>query len=317
MNILSKAIINAENDKFVSGLVLIQDVKKKKTKYDDGYLDGVCMAQGSYSFKIWPGALYDSITMEDLVNQVAYVEGTVKEYQGKKGLIVSDLKVITDVDTTMFLESKYDVESLNGVFTSIVNSSVSPKGISLLDKLLLSNEELFARFVKEFAASKHHDNTVSGLFAHTVKMLQVLDLTKSVYKSMFSLLDFKNEQDAIDLVYLGVILHDVGKTKEMYNGVYQPNSAVSHRFFGVELLMSFKDTIVALYNEKWYYDLCSIILEHHGEFGDPCKTVVAQIVHFIDYYESQVTGVIQTMENDSVESFVGKSIWYNNHNLSM
>jgi len=40
--------------------------------------------------------------------------------------------------------------------------------------------------------------------------------------------------------------------------------------------------------EEFYYRLQAIIQQHHGEFGEPCHTVEAYIVHLVDMFESRV-----------------------------
>jgi 3'-5' exoribonuclease len=101
---------------------------------------------------------------------------------------------------------------------------------------------------------------------------------------------------------LGTLLHDIGKVDEMHFGIYQPLSAVTHRVLGLDYIFAMKDDIIAIYNEKWYRDLQSIIVEHHGEFGDPCRTVPAYLVHKLDCLDSILTGIQQAVEDPSIDT---------------
>jgi 3'-5' exoribonuclease len=103
-----------------------------------------------------------------------------------------------------------------------------------------------------------------------------------------------------DLLVLGVALHDVGKVIEMKDGVYQPNSFVSHRTFGAEFLMENKHAIVLNSSLNFYYQLLAVMQGHHGEFEEPAKTVVTQIVHLIDMLESGVTGLMDRIAADNL-----------------
>lgn len=100
------------------------------------------------------------------------------------------------------------------------------------------------------------------------------------------------------------MFHDLGKIREMNLGVYQNCSKVTHRFLGIEYLAQLKEMIVTSYSEEWYYDLVSILLQHHGEWGDPCKTLVSYIVSKVDLFESQMTLIPQLLNE---KLFMGSS----------
>lgn len=202
----------------------------------------------------------------------------------------------------------YDKEAYFQAFVNLVKARVSDKGYQLFDKLLLQNTELVERFKSEFAAKSHHDNCLSGLLAHSYKVVQLMGVLVDMYPRL-SVVDGQTiSAEQKDLYILGAALHDIGKTQEMEYGVYQPNSAVSHRFFGAEYLVENKEFIVGLYDDKWYYDLCSVMLQHHGEFGDPCATLSAMLVHWVDMLESRAQLVVQMMDANVAETKAGQSI---------
>ena len=92
----------------------------------------------------------------------------------------------------------------------------------------------------------------------------------------------------------------VGKIFEMRDGTYQPYSFLSHRGLGLEYLTEFKGLIEADYDEEFYYMVCSVVLQHHGEYGEFPKTLCAMLVHFIDETEANLTGINDTLENDAI-----------------
>ena len=57
-----------------------------------------------------------------------------------------------------------------------------------------------------------------------------------------------------------------------------------------------KDKIIEAYGEEWWLQLVSIFLQHHGEFGDECKTMASYLVHKCDLLESQLTSIGQALE---------------------
>ena len=98
-------------------------------------------------------------------------------------------------------------------------------------------------------------------------------------------------------------------------GVYQKGSFVSHRFFGAEMVEEHKDYIVKQYGEEWFYHLIAILLQHHDQFGDPCRDVYALIVHKIDDIESSLTNLSQEIEQNGNTDPSGQFIWYDNKTL--
>ena len=196
---------------------------------------------------------------------------------------------------------------------------LSEKGRETLDRLLYQNEALVSRLKEEFAAMSHHDNCKGGLLAHTVKMVDFLPIVLDNYPVLFSDKDISGElkasPDKRDLLVIGCILHDIGKTREMDYGVYQKGSFVSHRFFGAEMVEEHKDYIVGQYGEEWFYHLIAILLQHHDQFGDPCRDVYALIVHKIDDIESSLTNLSQEIEQNGNTDPSGQFIWYDNKTL--
>lgn len=299
--------LKAGNNEEVQGLVLLRSYGTKPMRNGGFYLDGTIMCEGVYKFKVWPGSVFDCLVDENITDKVCFVHGKVSEYGETRSLIINSLS-ITENDISDFLETPYNVDTLTSTADSLLASLLSDKGMGLYNHIKAAEVEIFERFPVEFAANSHHDNCLHGVFAHSIKMLQILYTTLYIYPNLVANLGYEDEQDAIDLLALGVLCHDIGKTIEMHYGIYQPNSAVSHRFFGAELLCRHKEIIVELYSEKWFYDFVSIMLQHHGEYGDPCRTVVAKVVHLIDFYESQICSIASELETGVMKDAAGDSI---------
>lgn len=304
----------------LNGICLIKGYSKKQTKTNKDYLDGQIQSGVVMGFKAWSGssALTKMIT-EDYTNVPCFISGTIEEYQGTRSITIKDVTAVEGYTPDMFLESKYNKDSYVTAFKNMLNGALSDKGKEVYN--LLFNDEILSRFSEEFAAMKYHDNCKSGLLAHTYKMLCLTGWVVQTYPNLFSEYDAEKKglvasKDKVDLVYLGVALHDLGKITEMNYGVYQPNSFVGHTFFGAERVVQFKDKIVELYGETWYYELISVLLQHHGEFETPYKTVMAFVVHNIDKIESAFTGVAQKLETDVVIDSTGTKVFWDGSSLT-
>lgn len=305
---------------FLDGVVLIANYAVKTAKNGSEFIDGKIQSGVSVRFRAWSSSRAFSILKEQqLANHVCTIHGRVDEYQGNCSVIIEDLQEEAGYTIGQFMPELYDTEEW---FLSLQENScqmLSEKGRDLLDRVLYQNEILVSRLKEEFAAMSHHDNCKGGLLAHTVKMVDFLPIVFNNYPVLISEKDatgqWAESPDKKDLLVIGCILHDIGKTREMEYGVYQPGSFVSHRFFGAEMLEEHKNYIVDRYGEEWFYHLIAILLQHHDEYGDPCRDVYALIVHKIDDLESGLTNLSQEIDQNANSDPSGQFVWYDGKTL--
>lgn len=276
------------NGDAVSGIILLKDVVRATTKNGKPFFHGSVCSGTDVSFKAWDNSeAFKMLEREDLAGKVVYISGNWNEYMGVFSIILDTVMTnaeLVAIDPMNFIESKYNIDAYWSGLQNIMKSTLTEKGMLLANKFLFENEEVANAFKVEFAAKSHHDNCKAGLLAHTYKVCYLMQVTLNLYKDIVDK----------DLVMLGVLLHDIGKIKEMHMGVYQPCSKVTHRFLGIEMLD--KDLIVENYGEDWYYELVSIMLQHHGEWGDPCKTVSARLVNLVDEFEAKAMLIKQAVD---------------------
>ncbi len=304
----------------MEGIVLIGSYAVKTAKSGSEYIDGRIQSGYSVKFRAWSSSrAFQKLKDKPLANHVCSISGRVDEYQGNCSVIIDDVQEVEGYSIGQFMPELYNTEEW---FLSLQENScrmLSEKGRETLDRLLYQNEALVSRLKEEFAAMSHHDNCKGGLLAHTVKMVDFLPIVLDNYPVLFSDKDdsgqLKESPDKRDLLVIGCILHDIGKTREMDYGVYQKGSFVSHRFFGAEMVEEHKDYIVGQYGEEWFYHLIAILLQHHDQFGDPCRDVYALIVHKIDDIESSLTNLSQEIEQNGNADPSGQFIWYDNKTL--
>lgn len=276
------------NGDAVSGIILLKDVVRATTKNGKPFFHGSVCSGTDVSFKAWDNSeAFKMLEREDLAGKVVYISGNWNEYMGVFSIILDTVMTnaeLVAIDPMNFIESKYNIDAYWSGLQNIMKSTLTEKGMLLANKFLFENEEVANAFKVEFAAKSHHDNCKAGLLAHTYKVCYLMQVTLNLYKDIVDK----------DLVMIGVLLHDIGKIKEMHMGVYQPCSKVTHRFLGIEMLD--KDLIVENYGEDWYYELVSIMLQHHGEWGDPCKTVSARLVNLVDEFEAKAMLIKQAVD---------------------
>ena len=311
---------NLTAGQFLDGIVLIASYAVKTAKSGSEYIDGKIQSGKAVKFLSWSSSrAFQQLKDQKLANHVCAIRGKVDEYQGSCSVILEDLEVTSGYTIGQFMPEVYDSEEW---FLSLQENScrmLSEKGREMLDLLLYRNETLVVRLKEEFAAMSHHDNCKGGLLAHTVKMVDFLPIIFDNYPMLIAEKDasgqLQESTDKKDLLVIGCILHDIGKTREMEYGIYQTGSFVSHRFFGAEMVEQYKGEIVAQYGEEWFYHLIAILLQHHDQYGDPCRNVYAYIVHKIDDMESGLTNLSQAMDQNANSDPSGQFIWYDDKTL--
>lgn len=297
-----------------NAIMYIQSYKKALKK--DGksfYISGVFMKQdATIPFKVWDTSLVEAMSQNDLSGNVVKIQGTVGSYMNNVEIKINAIEPVNSVEypKSIFLRSA-DVDSLFKEFTQFMQSEISPQGVNILS-FIFKQENILGRFKEEFAGSLMHDALIGGLMHHTVKMLR---LAKCVFENEPRMKLLENYKD---MLYISVILHDIGKVKEMNLGVYQVNSFVTHRILGIEMLVKYKKLFVEAYDENFYYEVLSVLQGHHGEFGDYPTTVLAYIVHLIDMLDSQTTGIFDKIERNDYTTRAGDmSVYVNNHYLAV
>jgi hypothetical protein len=295
-------LINLKDKDVVSGLIYVQDYTKKLDPVSKAPLNGSIYFYGkSMGFKIWDKAIQNIFNQNELTGSIIAIEGDVGVYNDKMELTVSKATFdhgITDVN--IFFKS-VEVETVFGQFVEFVNTNLTQTAVTILLGVFQA-ENLFDPFKVTWAGKKMHDAQVGGLMNHTLKMLR---LAKTLIDNDNRLAQWS------DLVYLSIVLHDIGKVNEIgEGGIYTDNSFVSHRAMGVEITVRNKDSIVAAYGETFYYHIIAVQLGHHGDYADKPTTIWALIIHLIDMLESQVTGFLDKMDNGDFKMKNGqKTVW--------
>lgn len=281
----------------INGVVLMRDYKALVTKNGKDYIAGDLQSGVSVQFKSWASsAACAALKAEDYRNLPVYITGMVDGYNNTYSIVVDTVVAVDGFTVDMFLPVKYDSEKYFAALEKITKAAVSEKGHFIVDELLFKNEEVAARFKSEFAARSHHDNCKGGLLAHTYKVVYLMTVVKQMYPSL-NVRGEAIDEDFFDLLIIGSVLHDIGKIDEMEYGVYTPVSVVTHNYLGVEHVNTIKDKIIEVYGEQWYYNLVSVILQHHDKYGMPAKSLAALITYTVDMFEATMTDIQQAIEN--------------------
>lgn len=265
---------------------LIESMQKRFTPNKNGYY-GATLSDGDTSVdaRIWDCNLVETKNIQ--AGNVYKFIAHVNEYAGKAQYVIKSIEIVQEgeVDTSKFFKTApLSKEALNAGIKEYLKKIKNP----ILYKVAV---QLIAKVANEYfeypAAMSMHHNFLHGLAYHTYTMLQLAEKMLELYPGMNA-----------NLLYTGVILHDIGKTKELSGSkapVYtQEGNLLGHIVIGLQM-------VAVCASELGYQDteevkmLEHLIASHHGEleFGSPKEPGImeAYALHLIDLMDSKMAAI--------------------------
>lgn len=271
----------------VSLVLRLSDVQIKKTTTNADYATMIAYdGKDKIEAKMWK--FTDELREKLVSGEVYVVDGRMKDYQGKLQLNITSIRLVDENDHVNLdeyyekakISSEELAKQINEYFKKIDNEYLK----SIVSVLLKKHFKDFFEFP---AAVTMHHNYYSGLAYHTYSMLKLSD----VYLQMYP---FLNK----DLVYSGIILHDLGKLLELSGPkgteYTKLGKLIGHISIGANEIYA---TAIDLGIEKTeeVINLLHIILSHHGqlEYGSPKEpiTAEAELIHLLDYSDSRMASL--------------------------
>ena len=308
------------------GTLLVKEYNKVLSKSNNEYMTGVLTAGIDVKFIAWNSSqAFKTLEMfsTEYNDEVAEVMFEVIDFAGKPTPSLSSVKLMTGVDKEEYRINTYNKKTYSTKFLNMLKNVLTTEGYNLYCEVLgvdTTEDSLWEMFISEYAAKSHHDNCPVGLLVHTYKMLGLTNFFINSY-SWFGKSDFEDEvltnkdSKEVDLIYLAVALHDIGKIFEMNQGVYQPFSYVTHREFGIEIIIPFKEKFINLYGYEGWYKIASVITQHHDKYGEPAKSLYAYVIHQIDNMDAIMTQIGQELKTGVNRDTAGSSIKLNDSRL--
>nr|WGE07432.1 HD domain-containing protein [Bacillus subtilis] len=161
--------------------------------------------------------------------------------------------------------------------------------IQRITRFLVKKHE--AEFMDYPAATKNHHEFVSGLAYHVVSMLNLAKAIADLYPSLDR-----------DLLYAGVILHDLGKVKELSDlfPLHTRLKAICSYHISIMVTELSKAAEELQIDSEEVLILQHLILSHHGkaEWGSPKPPMVkeAEILHYIDNLDAKMNMMDRALE---------------------
>lgn len=228
-----------------------------------------------------------------------HVRAQVGEYRGSLQLVVKDmLKIPADqVDAADFLPTtSRDVSKMFDRLCEMTGQMQNPH-LKALFAAFWDDADFVAAYTRAPAAKHMHHAYIGGLLEHTLSMAVLAGMIAGHYGGVDR-----------DLLLAGVILHDVGKVRELEYArridYTDEGRLLSHIVIGLSML---DEKLKALpdFPQPLAHLLKHMIVSHHGarEYGspEPPKTIEAVLLNYIDEMDSRVNSVREYVAKDASE----------------
>ncbi|MFC7320174.1 3'-5' exoribonuclease YhaM [Halobacillus campisalis] len=237
---------------------------------------------GEIDSKLWEATKED----EELFQQgeLVKVQGEVGQFRNRPQLKIQSIRPVQPTDGVQisdFIEkAPVEKEDLMERITEAIFEMKNPNIQRITRHLVKKYQEELLIYP---AAVRNHHEYVSGLAHHIVSMLNIAQQLKKLYPEI-------NQ----DLLYAGVILHDLGKLKELSNAA-SPAYTLEGKLIGHITIMV--EEVQAAAQELQIEGeevtiLQHMVLSHHGkaEWGSPKPPLIreAELLHHIDMIDAQM-----------------------------
>jgi len=290
----------------LEGFCLVKTVEQKTNVKGQAFLDLTLMdAGGEVNAKLWDykPETHGTVSMNDLVK----VRGTLSVYNGQDQFRVERLRRATDKDTVRMEDFVPSAPRPGEEMLAEIREAVEAFQNEPLKQMLLS---ILAEKEEQLlfwpAAFRLHHAVRGGLLWHTLSILKLAQAVAALY-----------EEINADLLFTGVILHDIDKTNEydvpatgLATGYTLKGNLVGH-LVGGAVYIEQKAKEADLPQETLLL-LQHMLISHHGEpeFGAAMRPMFleAEILSELDLLDARVNEIAIAMQGVQPGEFSNK-IW--------
>ncbi|MFC4411546.1 3'-5' exoribonuclease YhaM [Chungangia koreensis] len=215
---------------------------------------------------------------------IVKVGGEIQNYRGKNQLRIKSIRPAKEDENVSISDllpsAEKSKEELYEELTQYFFEMKNPKIQRITRHLLKVHQPQIMTFP---AATKNHHDYVSGLLDHVVSMLKLGKALCELYPTLNK-----------DLLYAGIILHDIGKVVELSGPVATTYTLEGNLLGHITIMVN----EIAKTADELQIDgeevllLQHMVLSHHGkeEWGSPKRPMLreAEILHYIDNIDAKM-----------------------------
>lgn len=283
----------------IDEVFLVKSSKLAETRAGKPYLlVSLTDKSGEIGGPIWENA--EKLAEICQAGKFVQLKGQVQSYRDNLQLRIDFVIAVleSDVDLADFMAaSDNDLDEMADQFRRVI-ASVENSWVRKLLNRFFKKDELWAHFKNAPAAKGIHHAYVGGLMEHSLSMVKVADMLASHYAGVDR-----------SILLAGVILHDIGKLKELEAEIglvnYTPQGRLKgHLVIGSEMVGEAAAKIKD-FPEDLLIQIQHLILSHHGklEFGSPTvpMTTEAFLLSYIDDLDSKMNLIEQLRRKQKKE----------------
>ncbi|MBA2874795.1 3'-5' exoribonuclease YhaM [Thermaerobacillus caldiproteolyticus] len=288
---MAKGIIHYEVGEQVDVYLLIKSVTKGIASNGKPFLTLILQDKtGEIEAKLWDASPEDESVY--VPESIVKVFGDISNYRGRTQLKIRNIRPVHQNDpvrVTDFLEvAPLKRDEMMEKITQYIFKMKNPNIQRITRHLLKKYEQ---RFFDYPAATKNHHEFISGLAYHVVSMLDLAKAIANLYPSLDK-----------DLLYAGVILHDLGKVIELSGPVSTSYTLEGNLLGHISIMVSEISKAaehLGITGEEVVV-LQHMVLSHHGkaEWGSPKPPMIkeAEILHYIDNLDAKMNMMDRALE---------------------
>lgn len=297
----------------IEGFYLVKSMGVKTSSNNKTYIDfNLADKTGEINGKLWDSTKEDENQFTE--GKLIKVRGIVSEWQGKLQLKIIKLR-LSDKGDYLSLDdyipkAPEESETMYKKILSYIGEIKNKDVHNIVSYILKENKDKVMFYP---AAKSNHHAIHGGLLYHILTMLKMAEKLCEIY----DLLDR-------DLLYGGIILHDIAKLEEMDSNELGIVSAYTREgeLLGhiVQGIKNIEKVSEKLNTDKEITTLLQhMVLSHHyePEFGSPKRPMIpeAEILHYLDIIDARMFDMQKTLENIKPMSFSDKIWTLNNRKL--
>ncbi len=292
-------IAGFEDGRSFDGYFLLLSRQLRSTRANKPYLSLIlCDKTGQIEGRVWDPA--DPRIASDLQRgDFVKARGCVSRFDDRLQMKIEQLRRALPDETEkadMLPATSYDVDELWRELMGFVASFTEPN-LKILLTTLLDDAALAQAYREAPAARQLHHAWLGGLLEHVVSLLKLADRVAPNYPILHR-----------DLLLTGVILHDIGKVRELsWDAGFAytvEGTLLGHIQMGIELVGKTIDSLPD-FPPRLRALVVHMILSHHGklEFGSPKLPMIpeALVLNFVDDLDAKMQAIMSEFERSSRE----------------
>lgn len=269
---------------------------------------------GQCRFVAWEAseAFFNALPKDGFIR----AKGRIELYQGRPQMVIEACLPADEREVNLpdFLPtSRYDIGEMEAEVRQILGR-MTEGPVRDLAEAFMNDEPLWAAFIKAPAAKVNHHAYLGGLLEHTLGIMRLAERICPLYPFIQK-----------DMLLLGVLLHDIGKTLELsYARAFSYTDSGQLIGHLVQGAMMVEEKARALRSqgkdipEIIVQQVQHMILAHHGsyEYGSPKLPMTAEaiLLHHMDNIDAKLTAFNQAVTSHPAaeEMWTGRQFMFDN-----